>query len=95
MARRVQREKPNSTQWSKVWPLRKNKKKEIDVGSETSSWKFDKGKMKGTKQDVSLKRCNATLMLLRIKSYEAEQSCTVFCGNTLKLLTKSEDVRKL
>ena len=45
----------------------KNKKKEIDVGSDTSSWKFEKEKMKRTKQGASLKRCNATLMLARIK----------------------------
>ena len=63
VARRVQREKPNSAQWSKV----KNKKKEIDVGSETTSWKYEKGKMKRTKQDASLRR-NATLMLPKMKS---------------------------
>ena len=65
-ARRVRREKPNSTQWTKVRPRIQNMKKDVDVGSE-SSLKFEKEKMKRTNQRVLLKRCNATLKLLRRK----------------------------
>ena len=49
VAKKVRREKPNSSQWSKLRPRTKNKRKEKDEESETSSWKFEKGRRGGSK----------------------------------------------